>query len=393
MRNWLIVAHFLAPVLVTGCTVFSADPPAARHDPVPKPLIIAHRGASGYLPEHTLESYALAIEQGAHFIEADLVITADGVLISRHENDLSDTTDVAKKFPGRRRTKVVDGQEVDGWFSEDFTLEEIKTLRATERLPFRDQSSNGKFKVPSFDEVVQLVLSRSRDLGRPIGIYPETKHPSYFAALGLPLEEPLVAVLEEFGLNRANASVFIQSFEVNNLRKLNEMTDVPLIQLVSAPFLAPFDRQSSGGGLTYGDMITDAGLREIAIYADGIGPWKGLIVPRDEEGNLAPPTNLIDRAHAVGLAVHAYTFRSDGNYLAPQYDGDPGAEYRQFFGLDIDGVFTDFPDAAISAVGERATDGSRPIPPGCSRSPARPLRVPSPSASGVPAVPAASPDP
>ncbi|MYF69360.1 MAG: glycerophosphodiester phosphodiesterase [Proteobacteria bacterium] len=338
-----------ALILQTGCTAFTVSPQASRPEPVPEPLVIAHRGASGYLPEHTLESYALAIEQGAHYIEADLVITADGVLIARHENNLADTTDVAEKFPGRRRTGMVDGQQVDGWFSEDFTLEEIKTLRATERLPFRDQSSNGKFLVPSFDEVIQLVLSRSRELGRSIGIYPETKHPSHFAALGLPLEEPLVAALERHDLDRADAPVFIQSFEVGNLRKLDGFTDAPLIQLLSAPTLAPFDQESAGTGLTYGDMITDAGLREIATYADGIGPWKGLIVPRDEEGDLAPPTNLIDRAHAVGLAVHAYTFRSEARYLASQYDGDPGAEYRQFFSLGVDGVFTDFPDAATRA--------------------------------------------
>ena len=352
MRHRFTIAHsfaLFALILQTGCTGYTASPPASRPEEIPTPLVIAHRGASGYLPEHTLEAYALAIEQGAHYIEADLVITADGVLIARHENNLADTTDVAEKFPGRRRTKMVDGQQVDGWFSEDFTLGEIKTLRAMERLPFRDQSSNGKFEIPSFVEVIQLVLSRSRELERRIGIYPETKHPSYFTALGLPLEEPLVAALESHDLDRADAPVFIQSFEVGNLRKLDGLTDAPLIQLLSAPALAPFDQESAGTGLTYGDMITDAGLREIATYADGIGPWKVLIVPRDEEGDLAPPTNLIDRAHAVGLAVHAYTFRSEARYLARQYDGDPGAEYRQFFSLGVDGVFTDFPDAATRA--------------------------------------------
>ena len=352
MRHRFTIAHsfaLFALIFQTGCTAFSTSPPASRPEPGSEPLIIAHRGASGYLPEHTLQAYALAIEQGAHYIEADLVITADGVLIARHENNLADTTDVAEKFPDRRRIRMVDGQQVDGWFSEDFTLEEIKTLRATERLPFRDQSNNGKFQVPSFDEVIQLVLSRSRELDRRIGIYPETKHPSYFAALGLPLEERLLAALERHDLDQADAPVFIQSFEVGNLRKLDGLTDAPLIQLLSAPALAPFDQESAGSGLTYGDMITDAGLREIATYADGIGPWKVLIVPRDEEGNLAPPTNLIDRAHAVGLAVHAYTFRSEDRYLAGQYNGDPGAEYRQFLSLGVDGVFTDFPDAATRA--------------------------------------------
>ena len=349
-------AALLALVLSTGCAVYTSDRSLQRPEPLPKPLVIAHRGASGYLPEHTLAAYALAIEQGAHFIETDLVSTGDGVLIARHENDLSDTTDVAEKFPERRRTQLVDGQQVDGWFSEDFKLAEIKTLRARERLPFRDQSSNGQFEVPTFDEVVQLVLSKSRESGRSIGIYPETKHPSHFAALGLALEEPLVAALERHKLNRADAPVFIQSFEIGNLRKLHELTDVPLIQLVSAAPLAPFDQASAGTGLTYGDMMTESGLRDIAAYADGIGPWKALVVPRDEEGNLGPPTSLIERAHAAGLAVHAYTFRSEARYLARQYDGDPAAEYRQFFSLDIDGVFTDFPDAAIRAVQDPAGD-------------------------------------
>ena len=349
-------AALLAPVLLAGCTVFTADRPLQRPEPLPKPLVIAHRGASGHLPEHTLESYALAIEQGAHFIETDLVSTGDGVLIARHENDLSDTTDVAEKFPERRRAQLVDGQQVDGWFSEDFTLAEIKTLRARERLPFRDQSNNGQFEIPTFDEVVQLVLSESRESRRSIGIYPETKHPSHFAALGLALEEPLVAALERHNLNRADAPVFIQSFEVGNLRKLNELTDVPLIQLLSAAPLAPWDQASAGASLTYGDMMTDSGLRDISVYADGIGPWKALVVPRDEEGNLGSPTSLIERAHAAGLAVHAYTFRSEARYLARQYDGDPAAEYGQFFSLDIDGVFTDFPDAAIRAAQDLAAD-------------------------------------
>lgn len=359
MSKRIVIAKslaLLALALAPGCTVFVADSSAGRSSPLYEPLVIAHRGASGYLPEHTLEAYALAIEQGAHYIETDLVITADGVLIARHENDLADTTDVAEKFPDRRRTGLVDGRQVDGWFSEDFTLEEIRTLRAMERLPFRDQSSNGMFRIPSFEEVVRLVVSKSRELGRSIGIYPETKHPSHFAALGLPLEEPLVDALESHDLNRADAPVFIQSFEVGNLRKLHEMTDAPLIQLVSAPFLAPFDQESSGTGLTYGDMLTDAGLREIAAYADGIGPWKALVVPLDEAGNLSSPTNLIDRAHAAGLAVHAYTFRSEESYLAPQYDGDPGAEYRQFLDLGVDGVFTDFPDVAIRAFREAAAE-------------------------------------
>ena len=348
-RKLALSAASLALALCTACTAPTADPPPARLQPLPKPLVIAHRGASGYLPEHTLEAYALAIGQGAHFIESDLVMTGDGVLLARHENELSDTTDVAEKYPERKTTMMIDGQRVDGWFSEDFTLAEIRNLRANQRFAFRDQSNNGKFGIPTLDEVIQLVLSKSRESGREVGIYLETKHPSHFAGHGLALENPLIAALQRHRLDRSDAAVFIQSFEVGNLKKLNGMTDVPLVQLLGAASLSPFDQQTAGTGLTYAAMSTDAGLGNIARYADGIGPWKGLVVPRDGEGNLGTPTDLVARAHAAGLVVHAYTFRSEAHYLAAAYDGDPGAEYRQFFALDIDGIFTDFPDAAIGA--------------------------------------------
>ena len=345
----VLSATWLALALCTACTVPTANPPLALLQPLPKPLVIAHRGASGYLPEHTLEAYALAIAQGAHFIESDLVITGDGVLLARHENELSDTTDVAEKYPERKTTKMIDGRHVDGWFSEDFTLAEIGNLRANERFAFRNQSNNGKFGVPTLDEVIRLVLSKSRESGREVGIYLETKHPSHFAVHGLALEEPLIAALQRHDLDRGDAAVFIQSFEVGNLKKLNGMTEVPLVQLLGAALLSPFDQETAGTGLTYAAMSTEAGLGNIAGYAEGIGPWKGLVVPRDGEGNLGTPTDLVARAHAAGLVVHAYTFRSEAHYLAAAYDGDPGAEYRQFFALDIDGVFTDFPDAAIGA--------------------------------------------
>ena len=349
MFRRLFSSTALALGVISGCALQTPEPPAQRFAALPTPLVIAHRGASGYLPEHTLEAYALAIDQGAHFIETDLVMTRDGVLIARHENELSDTTDVAEKFPERRSTRYIDGRQVDGWFSEEFTMAEIGTLRARERLPFRNQANNGEFAIPTLGEVIQLVTARSRALGREIGIYPETKHPSHFAALGLPMEEPLVVALERYGLNRLDAPVFVQSFEVANLKKLRAMTNARLIQLIGAASGAPFDQAGAGADLTYADMITDTGLMEIAGYADGIGPGKELIVPRDGDGNLSQPTDLIERAHAAGLVVHAYTFRSEQRYLAKPYGGDPGAEYRQFFELGIDGVFTDFPDTAIRA--------------------------------------------
>ena len=346
---------------LAGCAEPVREPAPVRCGLEGEPLVIAHRGASGQRPEHTLEAYALAIDQGAHFIEPDLVITRDGVLIARHENELSATTDVAVKFPARRRAKRVDGRRVNGWFSEDFSAAEIEALRAAERWPFRDRSHDGRFAVPTFEQVLRLVSAKSEERERPVGVYPETKHPSHFAALGLALEEPLVAALRRHGLDRADAPVFIQSFEVGNLRKLNRMTDVPLVQLVGYGGHAPFDR--SAAGLTYADMIAAAGLAEIASYADAIGAWKGLIAAPRALGGLSAPSDLIDRAHAAGLAVHAYTFRSEPRYLAARYAGDPAAEYRAFFALGVDGVFSDFPAAALEAARDfRAAGHCAPAP-------------------------------
>jgi glycerophosphoryl diester phosphodiesterase len=332
-------AGFLVLLLLAGC--------AAQ-----RPLVIAHRGASGYLPEHTLEAYGRAIDLGADYIEPDLVATRDGVLIARHENELSDTTDVAFKFPERRSTKTIDGREVSGWFSEDFTLAEIRNLRAKERLPFRRQDSNGLFAIPTFAEVLELAARKGAERGRPVGVYPETKHPSHFAGLGLPLEEPLVAALTAAGLNRAGAPVFIQSFEVANLQRLRTMTPLPLIQLLGGPRDQPHDVAAAGGATTYGDMASDRGLAAIALYAKGIGPPKELIVPRAQDGQPSQPTDLVVRAHRAGLLVHPYTFRSDKEFLAPAYGGDPTAEYCRFYRLGVDGVFSDFPDTALQAVRE-----------------------------------------
>jgi len=339
----------------------------------PRPLIIGHRGASGSRPEHTLESYELAIELGADYIEPDLVSTKDGVLIARHENEISGTTNVADhpEFTDRRTTKVIDGREVTGWFTEDFTLAEIKTLRAIERLPFRDQSYNGEFEIPTFQEVIDLVKEKSAEIGRTIGIYPETKHPTYFDSIGLSLEEPLVEILTENGYSDRDDAVFIQSFEVGNLQDLNQLIDVPLVQLFDETGAQPYDFVVSGDSRTYGDLVTPTGLAEIATYADGIGPWKRLTIPAepvdfngdgqpddlngdsvisDADNLLQAPTSLIEDAHAAGLLVHAYTFRDEDRYLAPEYNGNPELEYEQFFSLGLDGLFTDFPGTGYDVV-------------------------------------------
>jgi hypothetical protein len=322
------------------------------------PLVIGHRGASGYRPEHTLAAYELAIDLGADFIEPDLVITKDGVLIARHENDITGTTDVANRpeFADRQTTKVVDGQSITGWFTEDFTLAELKTLRAKERLSFRDQSFNGQFQIPTLQEVIDLAKRKSAETGRTIGIYPETKHPTYFQSIGLPLEDRLVEILNRNGYIGPEAPVYIQSFEVANLKYLNTITDVPLVQLLDAIDLRPdgtlietqpYDFVVSGDPRTYGDLRTPQGLAEIATYADGIGPWKRMIVSVDANNRTLPPTTLVQDAHAVGLLVHPYTFRDEPRYLATNYNGDPEAEYEQFYQLGVDGLFSDFSDTAV----------------------------------------------
>ncbi len=307
-----------------------------------RPLVIAHRGASGHRPEHTLASYELAIEMGADFIEPDLVITRDGVLIARHENEISETTDISSRpeFAARRTTKRIDGIEVTGWFAEDFTLAEIKTLRARERLPFRDRSYDGLFEIPTFEEVLDLAVRKS------VGVYPETKRPSYFRGIGLPLEEPLLAALEKRGWSDRDAPVFLQSFETGNLRELRQRTGVRLIQLLDEPG-RPWDFTVSGDLRTYRDLATPEGLAWIATYADGIGPHKRLIVPMDHDRLLLPPTTLVEDAHRAGLKVHPWTFRSDPPFLAPEYEGRPEREYEQFYRLGVDGVFSDFPEVAV----------------------------------------------
>ena len=329
-------------------------------------IVIGHRGASGHRPEHTLASYELAIAQGADYIEPDLVPTQDGVLVARHENEISGTTDVAEhpEFLARRTQKHIDGVDVIGWFTEDFTLAELKTLRAKERLPrlrHANTAYDRQFPIPTLTEIIQLARDASSERGRDIGIYPETKHPSYFSSLGMPFEDALVQTLHAHGYRDASAPVFIQSFEVGNLKALRRLTQLPLVQLMDATG-GPYDLQLARGARTYADLMTAQGLAEVASYADGIGVNKHLILPRAADGHLLQPTSLIDDAHAAGLRVHAWTFRSENEFLPADYrrgdpadpfyartHGDAAAEYAAFLALGLDGVFSDFPDDAYAA--------------------------------------------
>ncbi|MFW2831440.1 glycerophosphodiester phosphodiesterase [Sphingomonas sp. ID0503] len=319
-----------------------------------QPLVIAHRGASGERPEHTLAAYALAIEEGADFIESDAVMTRDHVLVARHENEIGGTTDVAAhpQFAGRRTTKTIDGQPLTGWFTEDFTLAELKTLHARERLPeLRGTAHDGRDRVPTLQEVIDLIRAEEKKRGRVIGYYVETKHPSYFRNIGFPLEEPLVALLEKNGYRTAADPIFIESFEVANLKALQQRTAIRLIQLMDA------EGRPADTSTTYADMATPEGLKTIATYAYGVGPAKALIVPRDAEGRSLAPTRFIADAHEAGLKVHPWTFRSENAFLPaelhkgdqPATHGDAAAEVRQFIALGVDGFFSDFPADAIAA--------------------------------------------
>lgn len=331
---------------------------SAKHS-AKTPLIIAHRGASGYVPEHTLASYALAVLQGADYVEPDLVMSKDGSLLARHDNELGLTTDVSARpeFADRKRSKSVDGKALTGWFSEDFTLAELKTLRAIERIPNIRPSNarmDGDFEIPTLQEIINLVKSLEISQRRSIGLYIETKHPTHFQLLGLAMERPLINILRKNGYDKPKAAVYIQSFEVENLKTLHNLTKIPLIQLLEAQG-QPFDQQTAGSKLTYAQMITPAGLRNIARYAAGIGPEKGQVIPRDANGNLGSPTTLVRDAHAAKLKVHPYTFRAENNFLPtdlrkgddPQARGDINAEIQRFLDAGIDGLFIDQPDIAV----------------------------------------------
>jgi glycerophosphoryl diester phosphodiesterase len=320
-------------------------------------LVIAHRGASGYRPEHTPAAYSLAAALGADYLEPDLVATLDGVLVARHENEISGTTDVADHpvFADRRITKIVDGTAVTGWFVEDFTYEELRTLRARERMPAlrcANTAYDGRESIPTFDDVVALARQESARLGRPIGVFPEIKHPTYFRRVGLPLEELLAERIVSLGLNRGGnkpAEVMVQSFEPTSLRRLAVMTDVPLVQLIDSDG-APTDFLRVGDRRTFADLIEPAGLREISTYARVLAPHKDLVIPRTASGALDAPTSLVDQAHRAGLAVHLWTFRAEQRFLPIGLD--LAAELARFAATGIDGVFADHPDIAVALAAE-----------------------------------------
>jgi glycerophosphoryl diester phosphodiesterase len=325
---------------------------------VNRPLVIGHRGACGYRPEHTRASFEMALEMGADALETDLVPTRDGVLICRHDAELSLTTDVPSRlqFAERRTTKVVDGAAFDGWFVEDFTWEEIQTLRCRERLSFRDHRFDDQLPIMSLYELLQLA-AEARAQSRPdLLLVLELKHPTYFAAAGLDVDQLLMHTLESTGAVTDQSPMIVESFDVSILRRMRERSSVRLIQLLDRADWRPFDFQASDDPRTYVDLMTPNGLQEIASYADAIGAWKRLIVPARTESTAADvrldaPTSLIDDAHAAGLDVHAWTFRSEPQFLAADYNGDAAAEYEQFRGLGLDGFITDSPDDAHAALG------------------------------------------
>ena len=374
-----------ALTMISACIGMAQLPPRTLDGQ--KPLVIAHRGASGYLPEHTLEAYQRAIDLGADVIEPDLISTGDGVLIASHYPNLAMNTDIASRpeFASRKRENwPVDGELQSGWFAHDFTLAEIRTLGVVATDPERPQQYDGRFKVATLQEVIDLVKAESKRLGRSIAIYPETKNPTYHRDLGLPLEDRLVSAIHSAGWNSKAAPVFVQSFEPGSLKEMRAKgLKVRMVQLIDAdgydlktggltyapPFHRPYDWEESGDQRLFSDMVTPRGLAEIKSYADGIGPWKPYIVPvkgqLDDAGRLKDingdgtidlrdastqePTSLIDDAHRMGLFVHAFTFRNESRNLAQNYLGDPRAEYLQFFRLGVDGVFSEFPDTAIDA--------------------------------------------
>lgn len=334
-----------------------------------KPLVFGHRGASALRPEHTLASYARAIADGADYVEPDLVCTRDGVLVARHEANLTETTDVASRaeFASRRARKTIDGATHEGWFVDDFTFAELKTLRAVERLSdVRPGSAgyNGMFQVVSWEEIIDFVAAESAARGRVIGLVPELKSSTYFASVGLPLEDRFLAILGGHAYTRNNP-VEIQSFEVANLKylrgKLGRRANLRLMQLVVPDAMRPSDVAAAGGTLTYARMCTPEGLRDIATYADVVAPPTRAVIPLAKDGKLGQPTALVDNAHRVGLRVEPWTFRPENRFLAADFRDGAGdnarneagsvAEMRRYLATGIDGFFTDDP-----ALGRRAVD-------------------------------------
>ncbi len=318
-------------------------------------IIIAHRGASGERPEHTLAAYELGIDQGADYIEPDLVATKDGVLVARHENEISETTDVAQRpeFADRRATKLIDGREFAGWFTEDFTLAELRTLRAKERLPdIRPANTrfDGLYQVPTLAEIIALVRAKEAETGRSIGLYPEIKHPAYFTGQGHDLATMLVAELHAAGYRGKEAKVFIQCFEVAPLVRLAGMTELPLVQLVAFEG-GPADREDR----LYADMLSDEGLAEIATYADGIGAeWRLLLSPFN-----GSDTGLVARAQSAGLLVHAWTLRQEAAFLPPWAAGNESRIFSALYRAQADGVFADSPGRAVDFLKRATPNGSQ----------------------------------
>lgn len=367
MRQPVSLPACLLAALLAGCAGSAPDLKNPGPSWPPSPSVTAHRGASALRPEHTLAAYRKAIEDGANSVEPDLVATRDGVLVARHENEISGTTDVAQhpRFAARKTAKTVDGVRIEGWFTEDFTLAELKQLRARERIPLNrpaNTSYDGQFAIPTLQEIVDLVAQESRARGRVIGLVPELKHPTYFQSIGLPLERRLVEVLDANGYRGRDAAVLIQSFETANLKQLRAMGSYRLVQLVSAPNEAPYDAVAAGSALTYADMITPAGLRAIAAYADVVAPIKNIVIPRNAANGLAAPTRFVADARAAGLAVHVWTVRPENPFLpaplrappvdSPSVRGDAATEIRAYLEAGVDGIFSDDP-----AIGRAAVDG------------------------------------
>ncbi|MFJ8775528.1 glycerophosphodiester phosphodiesterase [Streptomyces microflavus] len=332
---------------------------------LPVPTVIGHRGASGYRPEHTLGSYQLALDLGAHIVEQDLVPTKDGHLVCRHENDITGTTDVADhpEFAGRKATKSIDGVSYTGWFTEDFTLAELKTLRAKERIPGNRPDNtlyDGRWTIPTFEEVLRWADKEGRKRGKPVWLYVETKHPTYFRSLGLGLEEPLARLLRRYGRDRKNSPLILQSFEPTSIQRLARLVATPRVVLLSGPTTRPWDFVESGDPRTVADLVKPAGLKWIASYAQGIGPTLDLVIPKDAAGRLTTPTTLVKDAHARGLLLHPYTLRNENSFLPADFrrGTDPNA-YGDVFGAaaaylatGIDGIFADHPDTALLAAAD-----------------------------------------
>ncbi|MEU2127632.1 glycerophosphodiester phosphodiesterase [Streptomyces sp. NPDC018352] len=338
--------------------------PGFRLD-LPVPTVIGHRGTSGYRPEHTLGSYQLALDMGAHIVEQDLVPTRDGHLVCRHENDITATTDVADhpEFASRKATKKVDGVSLTGWFTEDFTLAELKTLRAKERIPGTRQKNtlyDGRWEIPTFEEVLRWADREGRRRGKPVWLYVETKHPTYFRGLGLGLEEPLAKLLRRYGRHRQQSPLILQSFEPSSIQRLARLVATPRVVLLSGAGERPWDFVTSGDPRTVADLVKPEGLKWMASFAQGIGPTLDLVIPKDASGRLTAPTTLVKDAHAQGLVLHPYTMRNENSFLPadfrrgtdPTAYGDAFGAFRTYFATGIDGIFSDNPDTALLAAAD-----------------------------------------